>query len=444
MVIRLNTIWESFKKEEQQVKNKVFFSLIALTLVALVALPLFAACEGAAPAPPVKDKIVIGMARSISGPLSPIEQSGFGPVYAAWVPEVNADGGIYVAEYGKKLPLEIIKYDDKSDVGTAARLTEKLILEDKVDILWSSNSTAMIFAQAPIACKYDHLLLTFEGGATTIKDALPSLPYAFINLSFSDWYQLPVLADMWAKAGVKTVYVTYIADLHGLEYSGVGGIEFSRVGISILGNVSLPPDLKDFAPIILEAQESGADAFCCFGYPDQVMPVTGTAIALGYNPKAMIIGPGGNFGFYHTAFGPATEGVCAFATFNRKQSPEINELCDKLYGGKPEDLQNGWGADLFWGSLDFWKQAIEKVGTLDQKAIRDVFATEHFNTILGDTSYTVFGNGGAFLAKEAHAGEIGQWQNGIFEVVGGGPWPNTKLTADFIYPKPAWPAAPAP
>ena len=61
-------------------KNKVFFSLIALTLVALVALPLFAACAGQ-PAAPAKDKIVVGMARSLSGPLSPIEGSGFGPVY---------------------------------------------------------------------------------------------------------------------------------------------------------------------------------------------------------------------------------------------------------------------------------------------------------------------------------------------------------------------------
>ena len=423
-------------------KRKALFSVIALALVALVAVPLLAACEGAEVAPPAKDKIVVGMARSLSGPLSPIEGSGFGPVYAVWVPEVNADGGIFVAEYGKKLPVELKIYDEKSDVGTTARLTEKLILEDKVDSLWSSDSTAMIFAQAPIASKYDHLLLTFEGGATSIKDALPSLPYAFINLSFSDWYELPVLADMWAKAGVKTAYVTYIADLHGLEYAGVAGNEFGRVGIKIVGNVSLPPSLKDFAPVILDAQNSGADAFCCFGYPDQIMPITGTAMALGYNPKAMILGPGANFGFYLTAFGPATEGVCAFATFNRKQSPEMNELVDKLYGGKPVDVQNGWGADLFWGALDFWKQAIEKTGTLDQKVLRDAFATEHFNTVLGDTYYTVWGNGGALLAKETHQGEIGQWQNGILEVVGGGPWPNTKLTADFMYPKPAWPAPP--
>ena len=191
-------------------------------------------------------------------------------------------------------------------------LTEKLMIEDKVDFLWPSCGTSFVFAQAPIANKYGYVLLTAEGGATTITDSLYSLPYSFISLSYSDWYQLPVLADMWAAAGVKTAYVTYIADLHGIEYAGVAGKEFARAGIKIVGNVSIPPDLQDFAPIILDAQASGADAFCCFAYPNQIMPVTGTAMALGYNPKAMIMGPGGNFGFYHTAFGPAVEGVTCF------------------------------------------------------------------------------------------------------------------------------------
>jgi ABC-type branched-subunit amino acid transport system substrate-binding protein len=424
-------------------KRKALFSVIALALIALVAVPLLAACEGAEPAPPTKDKIVVGMSRSLSGPIAPIDQSGFGPVYNAWVPYVNDEGGIFVADYGKNLPVELLIYDDKSDVGTAVRLTEKLILEDKVDALWSSNSTAMLFAQSPIANKYDYLFPTFEGGATSMEQMLPTLPYTFVNLSFADWYEMPVFADMLQKAGAESAYVTYIADLHGLEYAGVAGIEFARVGIDILGNVSLPPDLKDFAPVILDAQHSGADAFCCFGYPDQVLPITGTAIALGYNPKAMIVGPGGNYGFYYSAFGPATEGVCGWGTWNRKQSPEMEELFNILFTGKPLDLQNGWGSDLFWGVLDFWKQAIEKTGTLDQKVLRDAFATEHFNTIVGDTYYTVIGGGGGLLAKETHQGEVGQWQNGIFEIVGGGPWPNTKLTSDFMYPKPAWPA-PAP
>jgi branched-chain amino acid transport system substrate-binding protein len=379
---------------------------------------------------PAKESIVVGMSRPLSGPLAIIGDSAFRPIYETWVPMVNDEGGIYVEEYGKKLPIELIVYDDTSDPGTMARLTEKLILEDKVDFLWPASGTAFIFAQAPIANKYGYVLVTAEGGATTIKDMLPSLPYVFVTLSFSDWYQLPVLADILAAKGATTAYITYIADLHGIEYSGVAGIEFPKKGIEIVGSKSLPPDIKDLSPIIKDADASGADVFCCFAYPDQVLPATGTSIELGYNPKAWLGGPGVNFGFYHAAFGPAAEGVMGFTCFARGQTPELDELADILYEGKPEEVQDWWGHPFYWAGLDMWKAAIEKAGTLDQDAIRDVLATETLDTVLGPTW---FENG--LLAKEAHAGEIGQWIDGVFEVVG----PTDKATAELVYPKPPWP-----
>ena len=378
-----------------------------------------------------KDKIVVGMSRPLSGPLAVIGDSAFKPIYDTWVAEVNADGGIFVKEYGKKLPIELIIYDDKSDVGTMTRLTKKLIIEDKVDFLWPACGTAFIFAQAPIANKYEYLLVTAEGGATQIKDMLPSLPYVFVTLSFSDWNQLPVFADIMSKAGAKTAYVTYIADLHGIEYSGVAGIEFPKKGIEIVGIKSIPPDMKDWTPIIKEAKASKADIFCCFAYPDQVMPATGTSMGLGYNPNAWIGGPGVNFGFYQAAFGPATEGVMGFTSFSPKQSKAAKELADKLYTGKPIEIQDPWGHPLYWAGLEMWKQAIEKAGTLDQKKIRDILANEKFKTVLGKTW---FENG--LLAKECHTGEIGQWQKGVYEVVG----PEKNATAKLVYPKPAWPA----
>ncbi len=408
-------------------KNKVLLGLLVFTVGVVIL------CVAGTTPSLAKDKIVVGMSRPLSGPLAVIGDSAFKPIYETWVAEVNAEGGIYVKEYGKKLPIELLIYDDKSDIGTMTRLTEKLIVEDKVDFLWPSCSTAFIFAQAPIANKHGYILLTAEGGATQIKEMLLGLPYVFISLSFSDWYELPVFAEMLGEVGAKTAYIIYIADLHGIEYSGVAGIEFPKHGIEIIGLQSVPPGTKDLSPIIKDAKASNADVFCCFAYPDQVLPATGTSIELGYNPKAWIGGPGVNFGFYHTAFGPAAEGVMGFTTFACSQSKAAQTLCDKLYKGKPEEIQDFWGHPLYWAALEFWKQAIEKAGTLDQKVIRDIMATQKFNTMLGPTW---FENG--LMAKESHTGEIGQWQNGVFEVVG----PKKHATAKFIYPKPPWPAPP--
>jgi branched-chain amino acid transport system substrate-binding protein len=411
-------------------KTKGFTRREFIRGTALAGAGLVAASCGKSDDKSEKDKIVVGMTRPLSGPLAVIGDSAFRPVYETWVEQTNAEGGVHVEEYGKKLPIELIVYDDKSDVGTMTRLTEKLIVEDEVDFLWPACGTAFIFAQAPIANKHGYVLVTAEGGATSIQEMLPSLPYVFVTLSFSDWYQLPVLAELLGEQGAKTAYIAYIADLHGIEYSGVAGIEFPKVGIDILGVKSLPPDIKDLSPVIKDAQASEADVFCCFAYPDQIMPATGTSIELGYNPRAWIGGPGVNFGFYHTTFGPMVEGVTGFTTFSPKQSAAAQALADTLYAGKPEDIQDPWGHPLYWAGLECWKQAVEKAGSLDQEKIREILATEKFNTVLGETW---FENG--LLSKDCHTGEIGQWQNGVFEVIG----PKEHATADMVYPKPAWP-----
>jgi branched-chain amino acid transport system substrate-binding protein len=375
-----------------------------------------------------KDKIIIGMPSELSGPLAVIRASAFQPVLDAWLADVNGAGGLNIG--GKKMPIEMKIYDDKSDPPTAAQLLEKLIVQDKVDFTFPAGGTSFIFACAPIANKYGYIYSAMEGGASQLKEILPGLPYVFVNLSFSDWYQMPVLADVLSAKGVKTAYIVYIADLHGIEYSGVAGIELPKKGISIIGSKSLPPEMKDFSLVIKEAKAANPDAFLCFAYPDQNMPVTAEMMAQSFNPKFFMTGPTANFGWYHTTFKGAVEGVGCWASWSDKISPELKALADKLYAGKPEDVQDWWGQSFYWAGLQFFQQAVEKAGTLDQKVIRDIMATSHFQTVLGDTYYT---NG--LMAKESHPGEVGQWQNGKIEIVGG-----NKTTASLVYPKPAWPA----
>ncbi|MBA7635570.1 hypothetical protein ES703_43174 [subsurface metagenome] len=413
---------------------------VCLILV-LASLPFMAAC----PAPAEeKDSIVIGASRPISGAQAPIGDAAFGPIMTMWEEEVNAAGGIYVEEYGKKLPIEYIIYDDASDVATMVRLTERLILEDEIDILFSACGTAFISAQAPIADKYGMVLLTAEGGATIMRDALYGLPYVFISLPFSDHYQLPVFADMLAAKGAETAYIVTIADLHGVEYGGVAAMEFGRVGIDILANKSVPITYTDFSLLVKDAKAANPDVFCVFAYPPIIIPVTGEMMVIGFNPPAVIMGPGGNFGFYGATFGVDTiEGVTCFAAANSKTSPEFAELFADLEALVGWPNLDWWGHPYYAPLVTIWQQSIEATGTLDQDVLRDYIATTTFDTILGPTHFEMFGDGGGLMAKESHPGEIGQWQNGVCEIVGGGDWPATVLTSEWVYPKPNWPAPPA-
>jgi ABC-type branched-subunit amino acid transport system substrate-binding protein len=91
-------------------------------------------------------------------------------------------------------------------------------------------------------------------------------------------------------------------------------------------------------------------------------------------------------------------------------------------------MGNYWGALTWYSALQHFQQSIEKAGTLDQKKIRDIMATETFETTLGPFWYDerrIFTN---------HPGNWGQWQKGVFEVID----PGEKRTATPVL-KPAWP-----
>ena len=379
-----------------------------------------------------KDKIVIGASRPLSGPLAFFQENAFGAIYKLWVDDVNARGGIYVKEYGKKLPVEMLVYDDKSDMGTMTRLLDKLILQDKVDFVFPPASTAFLFAAGAIANRHKYIMIGAEGGLSSVAGSMENMPYFFGVLNFAEHYQIPALVDIYKELGVKTAAIVYIDDLHGIEYSQAAEKYFKQADIKIVMKKGVPADLKDVSPIIKEAKSLNPDAFCAFTYPQITFPVILTSQALGFNPKSMMLGPGGGYEVAKNVCGAdVLEGIMWEGAWSIKSSPEHKVLFDKISQRFGRQVLDWWGHNIYWAALQVFEQAIEKAGTLDQTKIKDILANEKFETILGTTYFE-----NQLFARPCYTGQIGQWQNGETEVIDVG----SRRTATPVYPKPPWPA----
>jgi branched-chain amino acid transport system substrate-binding protein len=386
--------------------------------------------------PPVTaTEIVIGASRDITGPQAGFQEFGFAPIYKTWIDEINAAGGLDVG--GKKLKIRLIEYDDASDTSVCVKNIEKLCTQDHVDFLFGPTGTAMLFAAAPIANKYHTIMIGGEGGATTLEPQLATMPYVFTVLNYSNHFQLPVFTDLLVEKGAKTVYICFMNDLHGAEYNLAMQSECGLKGLQVVQAKSIPINITDMDPIVKEAKELNPDVFCMFAYPNQNILFMQTAMALDFNPKCILIGPGCNFEFFNLTFGAALEDVCGEGAWNAKSSAAAAALADKLIPIVGLPNMDWWGADVYQATLEYLQQAIEKAGTLDNDTILDVYRTTHFQTVLGDMYWDIQGNGtgGGLLPQECYLGQIGQWQNGIFEVIDN----DEHNTAPFIYPKPPWP-----
>ena len=91
--------------------------------------------------------IVIGMSLPLSGPVADRAKPGM-EGYQYWVDELNANGGLL----GREVELKVL--DDGFDQQTAISDYNRLISQDKVDLLLGTFSSDLNVAVAPIAERF--------------------------------------------------------------------------------------------------------------------------------------------------------------------------------------------------------------------------------------------------------------------------------------------------
>ncbi len=156
-------------------------------------------------------------------------------------------------------------------------------------------------------------------------------------------------------------------------------------------------------------------------------------IQLNYSPKCFLGGPGSSTQAIYDIWQGRSwirifcEGAWSYDRDPRPSRPTTTS-CLPSWARRTSTS----GAPIYRAQLEFFQQAIEQAGTLDQAKIADVMRTAHFKTVMSDDLFLT----NQILDVSCYAGQIGQWQNGVPEVIDAG----DKRTAAPIYPKPAWPA----
>ena len=72
--------------------------------------------------------------------------------YSTPINDINKAGGIYLSQYGKKLPVRLILYDDQVDPAKTAANIERLILKDNVHALLGSAGPEAVIAAGTLLC----------------------------------------------------------------------------------------------------------------------------------------------------------------------------------------------------------------------------------------------------------------------------------------------------
>jgi branched-chain amino acid transport system substrate-binding protein len=377
-----------------------------------------------------QENIRIGYAISKTGPYAGGASITTLPAYVTWVKDVNAGGGIMLKSINKKVPIEVVEYDDRSNSDEMIKAVERLATQDKVDFILPPWGTAFNLAVGPILNRagYPHLAVT------ATSNQAPALakrwPNAFFLLGTPDegaQELIKVLNKLRSENKIgATLAMVSVADQFGIELATKARDEFKKAGFNIVYDRNYPIGTQDMQPIVTEAKNSNADTFVAFSYPPDTLAITQTAITLKYNPKIFYTAVGTAFPLFKQRFAANAEGVMGIGGIN-PDAPAFKDYVKRhaeANGGREPDR---WANPVTYASLQMLQQAIERVGKVDRAAVIKELQTGSFDTILGTVKLKD--------NLRTDTWQVGQWQGGEFYGLAPA---NLSGAKEVKFPKPEW------
>lgn len=202
------------------------------------------------------DTIKIGMTVSSAGNYALASQSGVRGV-EIWVDEVNAEGGLDVG--GKKMKVELVKRDDRSDKQMVARVYESLINDEDVDLLMAPFGSTLTTAAATVTERYNKFLVIWSAAANSLYEQ------GFKNIVSAT--QMPVSQmpkaslDLANSLGIKKIAIITVDEPFPAGLAAGAKTIAEEHGMEVVLMETYPKGTKDFTLLLQKARAAGAEAF---------------------------------------------------------------------------------------------------------------------------------------------------------------------------------------
>jgi branched-chain amino acid transport system substrate-binding protein len=370
--------------------------------------------------------ITIGLSLPLTGDLSqPGKEASRG--YKIWQDMINKSGGLL----GRQVQLKMV--DDASDQKTIVTDYQRLISQDKVDLLLGTFSSLLNIPASAVAEKNGMLYVEPAGGAEEM------FTRGFKHLFFAQEATAPHQADLLAQyicglpSGKKPATAAYISIDDPFAEPVIAGIKpkLESCGVkTVYGLKTYPTNQTSFDAVVNGIKAANADIVLEGAVFDDAIGVIRQMKQSSYNPKLIFqTSAPSESEQYAKGIGLAnTEGVFYAVSWDQhadtKQNKEFVDAYHQDYNGADpaEDA-----ADAF-ATAQVLQAAVEGTKSLDQDKLADWLHSNGVDTVEGKLSWDSRGAPtGNFL--------LAQWQGGESKIVLP---PEVATSKKIVYPKPPW------
>ncbi|ADP13920.1 receptor family ligand binding region family protein 4 [Achromobacter xylosoxidans A8] len=316
------------------------------------------------------DKIRVGMTVSSTGSFALASQSGVRGV-ELWVDDVNRRGGIEVK--GKKYPVELVKLDDRSDKQMVTRVYERLIVDEKVDLVFAPFGSTLTAAAATVTERLGKYMMVWSAASDDLYKQ------GFKNMVSGT--QMPVSAmlranmELAANQGVKKVAILYSDEPFPAGLAEGGKEQAAKNGMQVVLFEKYPKGQKDFSTILQKARAAGAEALVPTSYEGDLISMTRQMKQLDINfpyvfmvyastPQFQAIGADSNYIYSHTNYHPAINWKVNAGMTREQFAAAYDQRFPKAEF--PPDFQTA----LAYGAGALTEEIVKQAGNTDAAALK--------------------------------------------------------------------------
>ena len=337
-----------------------------------------------------KTEILLGAINSMTG-VEAMVGNEHRWAYQQAVKDINAKGGIYVKELGKKLRFRLIVVDDQSSHTGAIAAAEKLIKHEKVDFVLGTVRTPLNINGGSVAEKYKKLYVT----TSLFTEMFADLKYKWVVNSFFSIKELSssaaaCLDPIPAADKPKNFCVLTEDNADGHGFRGGAKANLEKYGYNLAMTEYYTPKPKAFFSSIHRMKKARIDGIIALCSSADGITLIRQMKEANFAPKYFW----GARGFWPIEFGESlgkdanyivSDGHWAEA-LGAPGSKELGEKYRAQFGPTKYSVTIG----NFYALVQALAQAIEAAGSIDNKKVRDVFYSGTFvakDTTEGDLAF---------------------------------------------------------
>ena len=338
------------------------------------------------------DVIKIGAPLALTGALAD-EGKKQDVVWAMWLDKVNAAGGINVA--GKKMKVELVKYDYQSDGQRSAQLAEKLITDDKVDFLLSPFGSGHTKIVATVAERYQIPLLACASSSESVFDQ--NFKYLFGTLSPNGGMTTAMVAFFQQKMPkLKRIAVLGRDDVFPKSMAQGISAAAKKAGLDVTYDQLYAVGTMDHSAAISAIKATNPDWVYVTGYTQDLILARKQMSDLGAKAPIITMVAGPAYKEFTDGLGTLANGVTSSSWWHHATNykgigvwPTTADFY-KEYLAKANSDPDYVHASCA-AAVVVLQDAIERAGSVDKKKVRDALAATNAATFYGPIKFSANG-----------------------------------------------------